>query len=92
MNQEYKICLLKDGAQATEAKEVSSSVLGHVYNFINLERFSHEIRYGVRDANLSHQLDEVVETRATVLKTIEGAIEQQKPVNLTLILKMEIPD
>lgn len=92
MNQEYKISLLKNGAQAADAKEVAVSLLGHLYNYINLKRFSGEIRFGKRDDNLSVQLDELAETRNTVLKTVESAMAQKKSVNLTLLIKMDIVD
>jgi hypothetical protein len=82
--------LVRGEYSAVEAKEIVSNLISQKINFHNLRDFSSLERYGKRDENSLKRIEELKESRESMLEIIDMAKEEGKTVKINSNITIEL--
>ncbi|MGJ3236059.1 hypothetical protein [Marivirga sp.] len=82
--------LVRGEYSAVEAKEIVSNLISQKINFHNLRDFSSLERYGKRDENSLKRIEELKESRKSMLEIIDMAKEEGKTVKINSNITIEL--
>lgn len=82
--------LVRGEYSAVEAREIVSNLISQKINFHNLRDFSSQERHGKSDENSLKRIEELKESRKSMLEIINMAKEEGKTVKINSNITIEL--